>query len=99
MSLLIVGLLIFPGIAWIENICGDSGTGGRNIQAKDWIGLCGDLFQFSVDRRAHHCSRIGDIDALTDAVRATSPASIDKIATNIVAFDAFAQQIRVLSRL
>src|SRR5579863_5046976 len=55
------------------------------------------ILKHTTERGSYHCSCVIDIDALAYTIRASSPAGIDEIATDMMLLDALTQQVCVLN--
>ena len=89
-GLLVIGILVGPGVAGDEDVAGNGGAGGWDMQAKGGISKSLNIIKRSTDGCSDHCSGIVDVDALPDAVGATAPASVDEVAAHVVLLDALA---------
>src|ERR1700744_2643931 len=68
---LIIGLGVFPGIAWIEQVLRNAGTGGWYCHAEDGMAGIPDIVELAVDRRGDHGTGIGERHTLSFAECAT----------------------------
>src|SRR5260370_8957747 len=69
------------------------------VQPEDRISIHLDIAKCSADGCSHHRACVVDVDALTNPVWTTGPASVDEVAAHAVLFYALAQQVGILTRL
>jgi hypothetical protein len=86
----IIGSFIGPGVARDEDFARDVGATCWYVQTKDGVSEYLNVFKSPAYCCTNYCSCVVDVDALTNTIGATGPASIDEIAAYIMLFDALA---------
>src|SRR5579875_64605 len=94
----IISLFVGPGVARDHDLIRHTRARGRNLQAENRVGIERRLIQFNTNGSAYHRAGVVNVNAMTNAVRATRPAGVDQVTAHIMLLNALAQQIRILAR-
>src|SRR5690606_16038807 len=92
---LVVGVLVSPGVARVEQVGLDARNGLRHVQVDDR-----QVLGLGTDQRAaldgsNNATGGGDVETLADAVAAAGPAGVDQVDLGAEGIDALDQQLGV----
>lgn len=91
----IVGFLIGPRIARVEDLVGDARAGLGHVDVEAAVVLVGDRIEAAVQGCRNHGAGVLEVHAAADAVGAAGPAGVDQEDLRMIRFDSFAQHAGV----
>src|SRR3989344_1231398 len=93
----VVGVLVFPGVAWVEQVGFNARYQLRHAQVDDRQQLGFGTDQRAALDRCDHATGGRDVEALAHAVATAGPAGVDQIDFGVETTDTLDQQLSVLA--